>query len=176
MACPRNQGGFSVIETLIAMLVFSVLVLATAPSLVETFRKARLTAAAGRLANDVRYARSRAVGTGWQYRLSGVCDGASGERRNQYRLMARDSTGTPWPSVTTPAFQSATLIVGEWVDLHTLYPGVAINPTDTEAFSLSFDTRGRPIELSLNFNPLRVSSDAAERWVSVSAAGTVRVD
>ncbi len=54
---------------------------------------------------------------------------------------------------------------------------VAINVSDTESFAATFDTRGVPIERTLNFDPLQLSNAAGvEMYLTISAVGHVRID
>ena len=164
------------IELLGVLAIAAMLMLATMPPLMEALHNSRLRSAARQVAGEIRYARSRAVGTGWQYRLTGFSAGASDDHRNQYRIMARDSAGVAWPALSVDASETPTLVVGEWVDLSALYPGVTINPADSGEFALAFDTRGTPIEISLNFDPLWLTRDSGgAASLVVSTTGSVRV-
>lgn len=165
------------VELLAAMLVATLLAFAALPPLVEIIHNSRLKAAATRVAADLQQARSRAVSTGWEYRVAGFSTAASDEHRNQYRIMARSSVSIVWPDATTGAFESPTQSVGEWVDVDQLYSGIMINDGNTDEFAVTFDARGIPVERSLNFDPLEVSNDVGiEKFLTVSAVGSVAID
>jgi Tfp pilus assembly protein FimT len=171
------QRGLSVIELLAALVVLMALALAATPPLTEIVRSSRLKAAVRRLASDVQGARSRAVSTGWEYRVVGFGAAAASSLRNRYRVMARSSSSLDWPDETALAFEDDDQIVREWVDLAEIYPGIAVNPSDSQAFGLTFDARGTPVDLSLNFDPLAIADvRGVEQYLSVSAAGAVRIE
>jgi Tfp pilus assembly protein FimT len=177
MRCAPPQRGFSVVELLAAIVVATALAFASVPPLVEIVRNSRLKAAARQIAGDLQQARARAVSTGWEYRLTGFGAAASGEYRNGYRMLARSSPLQDWPADSTPPSESATQLVGEWVEFDASYPGVAINEDDADRFAVTFDSRGVPVEKSLNFDPLQVSNkDGGARLVSVSAVGSVTLE
>jgi len=171
-----DSYGFSIVELMAAIFLMGALALITTPPLIEIVRSSRLNGATRQIAGDVRQARAQAVGTGWQFRLAGVSAGSSHVRRNHYRLMSRASSAVTWPTVGDPPSTSATLVVGEWVDLGREFYGIQLNPDDSGQFALAFDTRGSPIEMSLSFSPLQVESDLGVKSVSVSTLGSVRVD
>jgi Tfp pilus assembly protein FimT len=173
----RSQRGLSVVELTAALTIVAALAMAAVPPLYEIVRNSRLKAAARHLAGELRQARSRAVGTGWEYRIVGYGAPAGNEHRNRYRVLARSQSAIPWPDETAAASASATQIVGEWVAIGELFPGVSINEDDGDGFALTFDSRGVPIERSLNFDPLEVSNaTGAEKFLTVSAVGNVAID
>ncbi len=177
MKFSNRQRGLSLIEALTVTVLVAMFALVTTPPLLEVLRNSRLRAAARHVAGEVRYARTRSVGTGWEFRVAGVSAGSSGDRSNHYRIMARQSGAVNWPAVTTGPVESATLLVGEWIDLDAIYPGVEINPTASDEFALTFDPRGTPAELTLNFNPLQITGhEGSEKWLTISAAGSVQVN
>ncbi len=177
MVRARAQKGLSVTELLATLVVMTALTLAAAPPLAEIVRSSRLKAAARRLAVEVQGARSRAISTGWEYRVTGFGADAAAGLRNRYRVMARRSSSLAWPDEATAAFEDDDQIVREWVDLADLYPGILLNPSDSDSFGLTFDSRGIPTDLSLNFDPLQISdARGVERYLSVSAAGSVRLE
>lgn len=177
MKCVHSQRGLSMVEMLAAMALVAALALASAPPLVEIVRNSRLKAAARHIAGDLQQARSRAVGTGWEYRVVGFGAAASNEHRNEYRVMARSAPSVVWVDETSGPLESSTQIVGEWVGIDDLFPGVRINDSDGDGFALTFDSRGIPVEKSLNFDPLQVSnSTGSEKFLTISSVGNVAVD
>ena len=173
----QGRQGFSAVEILAVIGLVASLALLMGPSLVEILQSSRLRAAARQMASEVRLARSKSVATGWQYRITGISAGSSDSKSNQYRVMARESSAIGWPSISVAPSESATLIVGDWIDVGSRYAEVQLNQTDTGEFALAFDKGGTPIEMSLSFNPLQISgANGAAKFVTVSAVGSVRVD
>lgn len=172
-----GRKGFTAIELLVAVAMAAILIAASMPFFLGTIQRSRLDGAVRQIVSDVRDARSRAITTGWQYRIFGYNAGASSAFRNQYRFMARRSASVGWPADTAAPFQSATQMAGEWININTLYPGVSLNPQDgTPRFWVAFDARGAAFEIDDSFNPLVVASQAgAARSLRVSVAGSIRV-
>jgi type II secretory pathway pseudopilin PulG len=173
----HSQRGLSVVELTAALTVVAAIALAAVPPLVEIVHNSRLRAAARHLAGEMQQARARAVGTGWEYRIFGFGAAAGNGYRNRYRVLARSLPVQAWPDETAPPSESATLVVGEWIAIDDLFPGVQINAGDGDGFALTFDSRGVPIERSLNFDPLNVSNASGiEKFLTVSSVGNVAVD
>lgn len=173
---PGKGKGYTVIELLIAAVIAAILVGAAIPSFLGIVQSSRLEAAALQIMSDVRAARSKAISSGWQYRIFGFNVGASSTYKNQYRFMAR-KPGQPWPSDTVAPFVSGTQMAGPWININTLYPGVKLNPQDgTPRFWVAFDARGVRIETD-SFDPFQVVGQAGgAKSLRVSTVGSVWIE
>lgn len=176
-AMTGSTKGITLPELLVVAAVAVILMGVSMPAFLTMRENARLKGAVMHVVSDVQDARSRAIVTGWQYRLLGFNAGADSAYRNQYRLLARRSSAVPWPEQTTAPFESATQVAGLWVDLVALYHGVRLNPEEiTASFWITFDGRGVPIEINGSASPLRIAGgQGASRAVLVSPVGSVRV-
>ena len=173
----NTEKGFSVLELVVAVAILAVIAGGTIPLLEAAKQRAQASGAADALAGAVREARTRAVATGWQYRILGFnADGASAFR-NQYRVMARSSAGLAWPDDTAAPFESTTLMAGPWINFNTRYPGVKLTPQDGSAqFWVAVDARGVAFDISPGFSPLQVvGQTGTTRSLSISTVGSVRV-
>ncbi len=70
------QGGFTLIESLVAVAVAVVLLAAAVPGMQTAFERRRLDGAAAQLAADLRYARAEAVARNRTVRVSFQADGS----------------------------------------------------------------------------------------------------
>ncbi len=171
-----SAKGFTVLEVLVAMAVGSVVIMIAVPALNEVVRRARHGAAVRRVLDDVREARSRAIRTGWEYRLVGYDSDETGARRNQYRILARQSTAVAWPGEEDAPFESSTQLALSWIDVASEYPGIDFDSTSAR-FQLTFDPRGTAPDASTSFNPLHVRGpDGLDVSLTVSVVGGARVE
>jgi hypothetical protein len=162
---------------MIAISIATILAGALVPNILGLMRTYRRDGVVEQIVGDVRKARSKAIMTGWQYRVLGFNAGSSSTYKNQYRIMARSSSGVGWPADTVAPMQSSTQMAGGWVNISKLYPGVSLNPNDsTPHFSVAFDSRGVRIELDTSFDPLVVVSQTGSvKSVRVSAVGSASI-
>ena len=175
----RNRRGFSLVESLITLSIAIIITAAILPGFVGLMRTYRRDGAVEQIAGDIRKARSKAIATGWQYRVMGFNQGWSSSSiyKNQYRIMARRSTADGWPADTVDPMSSATQMASPWIDVSKIYPGVRLNPTDTsQHFSVAFDSRGVRIEVDSSLDPLVIVPQAGpSKTVRVSAVGSALV-
>jgi prepilin-type N-terminal cleavage/methylation domain-containing protein len=173
----RNQRGFSLVETMVALCIAGIVMGAFLPNILAAMRSYRRDGVVEQIAGDIRKARSQAIATGWQYRIMGISQGNTSTYKNQYRFMARRTTADGWPADTVAQMQSATQMAGPWININKIYPGVKMNPTDTSAhFSVAFDSRGVRIELDTNFDPLViVPQSGPSKTVRISAVGSTSI-
>ena len=169
--------GFSLVESMLVVAVGAVLLGLAVPSFRGLIQYSRRNGAAEQIAGDLRKARSRAITTGWQYRLYGFNSGEDSPFKNQYRLLARRSSAVGWPDATADPMQSATQMAGAWIDIQSLYPSVSLNADDATAdFWVDFDSRGVRFNVDPSFDPLVVTDQLGhETSVTVSAVGSVEI-
>jgi prepilin-type N-terminal cleavage/methylation domain-containing protein len=171
-----SRRGFTVMELMVAVALGAILAAMAAPGFVEMVRRGRQFSAVRRVVSDLRDARSRAISTGWEYRVVGYDADTTGDRPNQYRVLARRSTAVAWPGEEDAPFQSDTQLAARWVDVAAEYPGVRFDSEDTR-FELTFDSRGTAADASDDFNPLRViGHDGLESSLTVSVVGGIRAE
>lgn len=178
MRVASGQKGFTLAEFMGVLAIAAVLLLVSVPALMNIFGATQSDAAALQIAAAAREARSRAVATGWQYRLHGYGKQASPTLRNQYRFLARTTSAAGWPADTSAPFTSTTQFAGPWISLESSFRGIDVNPASSAnggRFLVSFDSRGSPFETEV-FQPLTVTSTSgASHTVQVSTTGTVTV-
>ena len=63
------------------------------------------------------------------------------------------------------------------MDMGTLYNGVRMNTSSSDAFALAFDSRGVRTEMTAGFDPLVITGQRSPtKSVRVSVVGNVRVE
>lgn len=164
------------IETLVALAIGGLILLVAVPALTTVVDRSRLDIATRQLANDLRTAQSRAITTGWEYKLVGFGSASSSAMRNRYRLLGRRTTTVAWPLDTDSPFTSTTQMAGSWNDLSLINSDLQIVPGGTGAdarYEISFNALGGVNVATGDFAPfqLRVKNDLAS--IRVSAAGGV---
>lgn len=175
----RNpQSGISAVEIVVAAALLMVGAMMV-PTLTESVRDQRAGAATRQIVSELRHAQSQALTTGWQVRLVGYPASATNGRANQYRMIGRASTASPWPDALGPDARSATQFATSWTDLSQRFPGVDLDPgrVGTEPFSITYDPRGAVVARE-HFAPLAVVArlgDARARRISVGPAGKVTI-
>jgi type IV fimbrial biogenesis protein FimT len=172
-----KEKGFSLLEVLVVIGIATIVMSVMLPNLSGFMRTYRRDGVIDRVIGDLRSARSKAITTGWQYRVMGFNEGSGNTYKNQYRIMARRSSADGWPADTVATMQTTTQLAGPWINISTLYPGVTLNKNNaTPVFSVAFDSRGVRIEVDASFDPLVISSQVgAVKSVRVSAVGSASV-
>lgn len=178
-----NQG-VTAIELVAAVALTAIAVGAAVPIMMTSVENARLKAAVQQIAGDMRLARSKAVTTGWEYRIRGR-DRRGGANANRYRIEGRRPTASAWPAEADPAGQTADWYVGPWVQIGLIYPGIQLDNsatgTDPPLYA-GFDPSGKlctPLTQCYNgVSPLIITKDSPgqTRQISVApATGAVRI-
>jgi prepilin-type N-terminal cleavage/methylation domain-containing protein len=170
----RSIHGFSVTEMLVALALGGLIMLVAVPGLWNILHRSRLDAAVRHVVADLHDARSRAITTGWEYRIVGF-DTGSVTNRNQYRLLGRATGSVSWPADTSAPLISSTQYAGSWVSLESMYRGVNLDYT-APRFEITFDSRGTAGAAAATFNPLRVvGRDGDQAQIRVSVVGGITV-
>ncbi len=175
----QGRPGFSITDMMAACSVMATLSLMAIPAFNNTISSSRMDGAARQLMSDVHEARSRAVTTGWRFRIvanDGTVDGA---HRNQYRIEGKSSgacDNTGWPAETWGVTSSSTIWVGPWVDLNTQYPDIALAPLGgSGSFSACFDGKGIAT-FQGGLSGVQVSNrSGVTRSIHISTAGSVQI-
>lgn len=161
------------IELLVAVTIGGLIVLAGVPAMTNLLRRSRVETVTRQVLSDVREARSRAITTGWEFRVVGYHATTGGNWSNQYRLLGRRSSAFAWPDDDDAPFSSSNQYAGPWVDVSTQQAGVRLEPSAT-SFTLTFGPRGAPTSTT-GFAPLVVANDDVSRSLTVSTGGAVSV-
>ena len=179
-----GNRGITAIELVAAVALVAIVVGATAPVLMTAVENARFRAAVQQIAGDMRLARSKAVSTGWEYRVRGR-DRRGGANANRYRVEGRRTAAITWPAEADPAGQTADRYVGPWVRIGASYPGVQMDNSATGTnppLYAGFDPSGKlctPLTQCFNgVSPLMITKNSSgqTRQISVApATGAVRV-
>ena len=175
----RGRPGFTLPDVMVACSIMATLSMMAIPVFNSTMSNSKLDGAARQMMSDVREARSRAVTTGWRFRIVANDGNLSGTYRNQYRIEGK-STGacdnTGWPAETWGVTSSATMWVGPWVDLNTQYPDMTLAPLGgSGTFSVCFDGKGIAT-FPAGLSGVQVTSKSGvSRSVQVSTAGSVQI-
>lgn len=144
------------------------------PALSEILHRARLDGAVRQLAGEVNRARSRAVTTGWEYRVVGF-DGAASVNANAFRTLARRTSAVAWPADDAAQTLTSTQYAGPWVAIPEQYRGVSVD-CDGTRFEVTFDARGTAAGAATTFNSVRlIGHNGLDKSVDVSVVGNVTV-
>jgi prepilin-type N-terminal cleavage/methylation domain-containing protein len=177
---PRSaQRGVTAIEIIVAVAIGGLVVAIAIPSFTTVLEHSRLDAASRQLSSALWNAHSKAVATGWEYKLFGFGNASTDARRNQYRLLGRRSSATAWPGDTDAPFSSTTQSAGPWTDLSMLSRGIQLLPggTGTNArFEIAFNSRGALSVNTGDFSPFRLQVKDSSRLIRVSVVGGVTVE
>jgi prepilin-type N-terminal cleavage/methylation domain-containing protein len=170
----RRSRGYSLTELMVALALGGLVMLIAVPGLWGILHRSRLDAAVRTVVADLHDARSRAITSGWEYRIVGF-DSGSTTNRNRYRVLGRSTTSVSWPADTAAPMLSSTQYAGSWVRLDSMYPGVNLDYT-LPRFEVTFDSRGTAGGAAGTFNPLRlIGRDGDQAQVQVSVVGGIMV-
>lgn len=92
MPVPRWRRGFTLIETMIVVVVVGILAAVAAPSMTDMFRTMRLSSAASALQVSLNLARSEAIKRGSDARVTVAANGAAGAWTNGWTVFADNTT------------------------------------------------------------------------------------
>jgi prepilin-type N-terminal cleavage/methylation domain-containing protein len=170
----RSPHGFTLTELLVAIALGGLLLLIAVPALSGVMHRSYLDAATRHLVGEVNRARSRAVTTGWEYRVVGF-DSSATANRNRFRTLARRTTTTAWPADDAAQTLTAAQYAGPWIDIPSQHRGVSLD-CDGTRFEVTFDSRGTAANVDASFNPVRlVGHEGDDKVVEVSVVGNVTV-
>jgi len=175
----RGRPGFSIADLMAACSVMATLSMMAIPALNTTINNSRLDAAARQMMSDVQEARSRAVTTGWRFRIVANDGTVTGTYQNQYRIEGKNAgacDNTGWPADTVGITSTATSWVGPWVDLTTQYPTVTLTPAGgSGTFSACFDGKGIAT-LPVGLSGVQLTNNSGmSRSIQISTAGSVQI-
>ena len=129
----RGRRGVTLIEMLVVVAVLAIIVAVGLPNVMSALQRARSRGAADLISTAMRDARSRAIATGWQFRVFGF-NAASGTLPNQFRIEGRSSPALAWPASNVPGpLSSSTRSADPWFVMAKEYPGVRLNAGDAGA-------------------------------------------
>ncbi len=167
------------VELAIALAIGGMVLLVAIPAFTSVVERSRLDIATRYLTNEVRSARSKAVTTGWEYKLMGFGSASTSTNAKRYRLLARKTSATAWPADTVAPFSSTTQYAGPWSDPSKLDKTLELLPggTGTNArFEIAFDARGAVTTAGGDFasgTPFRVRVKTRITQIIVSPVGGV---
>ncbi len=175
----RGRPGFTLPDVVVACSIMATLSMMAIPVFNSTMSNSKLDGAARQLMSDVREARSRAVTTGWRFRIVANDGNLNGTYRNQYRIEGKSSgacDNTGWPAQTWGATSSSSIWVGSWVDLNTQYPDITLAPMGgSGTFSVCFDGRGIATFPGGLSGVQLTNRSGVTRSIQVSTAGGVQI-
>jgi prepilin-type N-terminal cleavage/methylation domain-containing protein len=181
-----KQRGFTLFELVMVTIILLIMIAVSMPAFNTMMRNSLADVGVRQIAADIQDARSRAIRTGWQYRILGGNAGGSTSYKNQYRLEGRSSGAAAWPLATDGAIETSTKVAGQWINFSALFNNraVSLNPSDADPdFFVVFDSRGAVIASSdvcpgvpspCSFT-LSVTRETMSRTVTVSSVGRVRI-
>lgn len=179
MYLARSQRGVSVVGMIVALAIGGMILLIAVPAFTRAIDRSRLDIATRQLANDLRNARSKAITTGWEYKLIGFGNPSTNAMRNRYRLLGRRTSASAWPLDTTSVFTTTTQSAGPWTDPATVDTSLQLLPGGAGAdsrFEIGFNSLGAVSVATGDFTPfqIRVKGDLASIQVSVVGGVTTQ--
>jgi Tfp pilus assembly protein FimT len=163
-------------ELMAAVAIGAMVVLVAVPAFQSILTRSRVDTATRQVVTDLRSARSKSIMTGWEYKLMGFGNSSTDLRKNQYRVLARSSSGVAWPADTANPMSSATQYAGAWTNLANLQTGAQLLPGGAGSnarFEIAFDARGSLSSNTGDFNPFQVRVKTETRSITVSVIGGV---
>lgn len=179
-----GSQGVTAVELISAAALAAILVGAALPLMMNSVENARFNAAVQQIAGDTWLARSKAVSSGWQYRIRGR-DRRGGANASQYRIEGRRTSAIAWPAETDLAGMTADVFVGSWIRIAAIYTGIQLDNSAAGAnppIYAGFDPSGKlctPLTQCFNgVSPLTITKDSTGQtqqiWIS-PATGHVRI-
>jgi Tfp pilus assembly protein FimT len=161
---------------LVAVAIGALIIMIAVPAFRTMMDRQRLDTATRQMVNDLWNARSKAVSTGWEYKVIGFGNASTDTKKNQYRLLGRSSSAVAWPADTVATFTSATQSASAWTNLSTLQEGIQFTPGGggTNArFEIAFNPAGGLSVNSGDFNPFTMTVKGTTKTIRVSVVGGV---
>lgn len=161
---------------LVALAIGGMILLIAVPAFRSAIDRSRLDIATRRMSNELMNARSKAVATGWEFKLVGFGSASSDAMRNRYRLLGRRTSAVAWPMDTDAAFTSTTQSAGPWSDPSAVDSSLQLLPGGTGAnarFEISFNSRGRASLGTGDFTPFQVCVKGDVASIRVSVVGGI---
>lgn len=176
MGTRKAQRGASVLEMIVAIAIGGMILLIAVPAFRAAIDRSRLDIATRRMTNELMNARSKAITTGWEFKLVGFGSASSDAKRNRYRLLGRRTSAVAWPMDTDAPFTSTTQTAGPWSDPSTVDSSLELLPGGAGAnarFEITFDSRGRVSVGSGDFTPFQVRVKGGVGSIRVSVVGGI---
>lgn len=169
-----RANGFSSAEIAVSLAVIGLAALISIPTTLSMIRRSKVSSASRQITSDIREARSRSLGSGWEYKVFGFAATSTDTRKNQYRVLARSNSGIAWPADTSAVMSSSTQRAERWISVTAQFPGVNV-VSPTARWEIAFDSRGAAPGAS-SFNPMVVNNQYGNTTsVTVTTVGNVRV-
>lgn len=136
----RRARGFTLLELVVVVGMIAVLSGISIPLIGRVMAQNRARGGAEALIGAIREARSRAVASGWQYRVVGYT-AADATVPNSFRIEGRASTAVAWPAPGAGPLNSSTLYAQRWTRVPQEFGGAQLGAGATQ-FVMTFDGRG----------------------------------
>lgn len=184
----RHRGlgsrGITFYELLLVVALIAVIAGISIPIFSLAVTRARTAGMVEALGAAVRDARTRAIATGWQYRV--LANGPAAVPPNAFRIEGFDPTVLPpssWPAATTPpAFYGADQMYEPFTNLAREFggaPQIIIPGGVSTFFAVAFDRNGQwpPADQCVPAGcVVQVTTGGRTANITVSVAGAVRID
>jgi Tfp pilus assembly protein FimT len=168
----HRKAGYSALELLLVVAMIAVIAAMSMPFITGAVLRARANGAAEVLATAIRDARTRAVTTGYQYRVSAY-DG-TGAVPNAFRIEGSADGGATWPAtgtVTTPAGP----LNDAYTDLAKGFGNAQVQVAGG-TFRVALDSRGQRVGACVPATcVVQVTTPGRTATVTVTQAGGVRI-
>lgn len=164
---------------LVALAIAGLILLIAVPAFTTVLDRSRLDIVTRQMANELRTARSKAITTGWEYKVIGFGSASTNAMRNRYRLLGRRTSAVAWPLDTDGPFTSTTQFAGPWSALSIDASNLQLLPGGSGAdarFEITFNALGGINASTGDFAPfqVRVKNDVASIRVSVVGGVTTQ--
>ncbi len=175
----RGRPGFSISDLMAACSIMATFSMMAIPAFNATVSSSRLDGVARQMLSDLHEARSRAVTTGWRFRILANDSTASGSHQNQYRIEGKNAGACDnigWPAESAGPAATSTIWVGQWVDLNSQYHGIAVSPSGgSGTFSVCFDGKGIATLPAGQSGVQFTNSSGVVRSIVISTAGSAEI-